>query len=102
MSAINEVKELLRQPKKIVITNHYNPDGDAMGSSLGLYHFLCKQGHDVCVITPNEYAHYLHFLPGNATVVAHTQQPDVSARRIAEADVFFMLDYNDLDRSAGY
>ena len=43
-------------PKKIVIVPHRNPDGDAMGSTLGLYHFLLKLNHEVVVISPNEFS----------------------------------------------
>ena len=42
---IEKIKVLLSVKKKIVITTHYNPDGDAMGSSLGLYHYLKSKKH---------------------------------------------------------
>jgi bifunctional oligoribonuclease and PAP phosphatase NrnA len=42
---IQDAKSLLSSPKKIVITSHRNPDGDAIGSSLGLYHYLIQLGH---------------------------------------------------------
>jgi len=42
----------LSAPRRIVVTTHQGPDGDGMGSSLAMYHFLKKQGHDVSVITP--------------------------------------------------
>ena len=68
---IEKLKEALSKPKKIVITTHRGPDGDAMGSSLGLYHFLSKINHDVNVITPNDYASFLHWLPGNDKVIEY-------------------------------
>ena len=37
---ITELKQLLANPKKIAIIPHRNVDGDAMGSTLGLYHIL--------------------------------------------------------------
>ena len=43
----NTLKELLSTPKRIVITTHKGPDGDAMGSSLALYNYLVKKGHQV-------------------------------------------------------
>ena len=42
---IKEVKALLATPKKIVIVPHRNPDGDAMGASLAMYHYLNKGAH---------------------------------------------------------
>ena len=48
-----QLKTLISTPKKIVITTHRGSDGDAMGSSLGLFHLLKQLGHTVNVITPN-------------------------------------------------
>ena len=58
-------KALIKKSNNIVIVTHYNPDGDAMGSSLALYNFLIKIEKDVTVITPNEYPEFLHWLPGH-------------------------------------
>ncbi len=66
---IKEIKKLLASPKKIVITTHRSPDGDAIGSSLGLYHFLKAKGHDALVIAPNKYPEFLHWLPGTDKVI---------------------------------
>ena len=55
---INQLKELISTPKKVVITTHRGPDGDAIGSSLGLSHFLTGIGHTATVITPNDYASF--------------------------------------------
>lgn len=95
---IREVKELLSDPKKIVITTHKSPDGDAMGSSLGLYNFLIQKGHTVTVVTPNEYPDFLNWLPGNESVVVATQKAELANTKIEEADVIFCLDYNHLKR----
>ena len=46
---------LLEKANDIVLVGHFNPDGDAVGSTLGLYHFLSDMGKKVCVIYPNEY-----------------------------------------------
>ena len=52
---IEAIKSILATPKKITIVPHRNPDGDAMGSTLGLYHILKQLQHDVVVIAPNEF-----------------------------------------------
>ena len=52
MQEVQQVYALLKQAKKIIITTHQKPDGDAMGAALGLYHFLHKLGHEVKVISP--------------------------------------------------
>ena len=62
---IEAIKILLASPKKIAIIPHRNPDGDAMGSTLGLYHTLLQKQHDVVVISPNEFPDFLAWLPGS-------------------------------------
>ena len=65
-------KALIKKSNNIVIVTHYNPDGDAMGSSLALYNYLIKVGKSVTVITPNDYPEFLRWLPGNKKVVEFT------------------------------
>ena len=68
-SEIQDLKLLLATPKKIVIIPHRNPDGDAMGSTLGLYHFLIKLNHQSVVISPNEFPEFLSWIPGASNVL---------------------------------
>jgi phosphoesterase RecJ-like protein len=65
----NDVKSLLQLPKNIVIVCHVNPDGDAIGSSLGLYHYLIQKGHVADVIVPNDYPNFLKWIPGTSSVI---------------------------------
>jgi phosphoesterase RecJ-like protein len=90
--------ELLASPQKIVITTHHKPDGDAMGSSLGLYNYLIQQGHHTAVIAPTDYPDFLSWLPGNGDVIIYTEQTEKSAGLIAGADLIFCLDFNALSR----
>ncbi|WP_183563540.1 DHH family phosphoesterase [Mucilaginibacter sp. SP1R1] len=90
--------ELLAQPQKIVITTHHKPDGDAMGSSLGLYNYLIQQGHHAKVIAPTDYPDFLSWLPGNEDVIIYTEQTERSAALIADAQLIFCLDFNALGR----
>src|ERR1700733_4079081 len=90
--------DLLAQPQKIVITTHHKPDGDAMGSSLGLYNYLIQQGHHAKVIAPTDYPDFLSWMPGNEEVIIYTENLDTSATLIAEADMIFCLDFNALGR----
>ncbi|HEY8929763.1 MAG TPA: DHH family phosphoesterase [Mucilaginibacter sp.] len=90
--------KLLAQPQKIVITTHHKPDGDAMGSSLGLYNYLIQQGHHVTVITPTDYPDFLSWLPGNGDVIIYTENIEKSAELIAAAEMIFCLDFNALSR----
>lgn len=98
MLEINALKDVLAQPKRIVITTHYKPDGDAMGSSLGLYNYLIQKEHQIKVISPSDYPMFLHWLPGNAEVLIYTEQPEESKQYVADADLIFCLDFNALAR----
>src|ERR1700760_2843714 len=98
MLDITPLITLLEQPKKIVITTHHKPDGDAMGSSLGLYNYLVQQGHHVTVITPTDYPYYFNWMPGNDHVIIYTEHLTKSAELIAAAEVIFCLDFNALGR----
>lgn len=98
MSELTSLIELLAQPRKIVITTHHKPDGDAMGSSLGLYHYLVQLGHHTTVIAPTDYPEFLHWMPGNENVVVYTENTDLSATLVAEAEIVFCLDFNALTR----
>ena len=98
VSDIENLKSLLSQPRKIVITTHRNPDGDAMGSSLGLSGVLKKLGHWVTVLTPNPYDYFLHWMPNVRKTVFGDRNPGRTARILAEADIIFCLDYGALKR----
>ncbi|MEJ6981870.1 DHH family phosphoesterase [Pedobacter sp. P351] len=98
MLELSSLKELLTQPQHIVITTHHKPDGDAMGSSLGLYSYLIQKGHHVRVITPTDYPFFLHWLPYNTEVLVYTETVQESNKHIEEADIIFCLDFNALSR----
>jgi phosphoesterase RecJ-like protein len=98
MQGIEQLKTHLDSPKRIVITTHTKPDGDAMGSSLGLYNLLIKKGHDVTVVAPTDYAYFLNFLPGNDSVVVFESDIEKSTKLIEEAELIFCLDFNRLHR----
>jgi len=96
---IEKIKLLLATPKHIVIVPHKNPDGDAMGSTLGLYHYLKKYSHSVTAISPNDYPGFLKWAPGDNTVLIHDYQTDTCNHLIRKADIIFTLDFNALHRT---
>lgn len=99
MKPIKAFLPQLQNPKRIVITTHPNPDADALGSSLGLYHFLKNKGHDATVVTPTDYPDFLHWMPGNDTVVAFDPEKKGNiATLIDQAEVIFCLDFSNLSR----
>ncbi|PJE47474.1 MAG: DHH family phosphoesterase [Sediminibacterium sp.] len=94
MQLINEFYPLLSQPKQIVITMHQKPDGDAMGSTLGLYHFLYNRGHQVTVISPTNWADFLEWLPGIETVINFEGHREKALAILDKAEILFCLDFN--------
>ncbi len=98
MIDLDTLKEKLAQPCKIVITTHHKPDGDAMGSSLGLFNYLIQKGHYVKVITPTDYPYFLQWLPNNPEVIIYTEKQEESKKLVAEAELIFCLDFNALSR----
>jgi phosphoesterase RecJ-like protein len=95
---INKIKSLLSKPKKIVVVPHRNPDGDAMGSTLGLYHFLLKLSHEVVVISPNEFPDFLNWLPASDKVMIFEKNQEECNKIIHNAELIFTLDFNALYR----
>ncbi|MET3500947.1 phosphoesterase RecJ-like protein [Mucilaginibacter rubeus] len=98
MLDLASLTDLLTKPQKIVITTHHKPDGDAMGSSLGLYNYLIQQGHHARVIAPTDYPDFLSWLPGNENVIIYTEHREEAAALIADAKLIFCLDFNALNR----
>lgn len=98
-SDIKTVQTLLSTPKPIVIVPHKNPDGDAMGSTLALCKYLIKTGHKATVIAPNDYPHFLKWLPGHEDVLIFNSSIIAAKEKIEEAQVIFTLDFNDFSRT---
>ncbi len=96
LSQLHKAKELLSHKSlPIVIVTHTNPDGDAVGSSLGLYEYLRLTGHsDIQVITPNSYPEFLKWMPNNDQVLIGVDHAAVARKKILQAGVLFCLDFN--------
>ena len=99
MLQIQAFYPLLHQPARVDITTHQKPDGDALGSSLGLYHFLVQLGHTVTVVSPTNWPDFLSWLPGMDQVINYENQRERSQQLIAGADYIFCLDFNILHRT---
>ncbi len=82
-----------------VITFHQNPDGDAIGSGLGLHHFLKKTGKTGFVISPNSIGEYLNWMPGINEILNFEQNPKLYSTYVKNAKALFCLDFNDPNRA---
>jgi phosphoesterase RecJ-like protein len=96
---IQAIQLLLAAPKKIVIIPHRGPDGDAMGSTLALYHFLLKNNHQPTVIAPNDFPDFLAWLPGSETVKIFEKDTENCTKILEEAELIFTLDFNAFHRT---
>ena len=96
---IQAIQLLLATPKKIAIIPHRGPDGDAMGSTLGLYHFLLKNKHHPVVISPNEFPDFLAWMPGSEAVKIFEKDKQNCTKILEEAELIFTLDFNALHRT---
>ena len=95
---INVWKQLLAHPKKIVVVPHRNPDGDAYGSCLALYHYFKKNDHSVKVISPNDAPEFLKWLPGANDIIIFEENEEKASEIIQGAELIFTLDFNALHR----
>ena len=87
-----------RSVKSIVLVPHTNPDGDAMGSVLGLWRVLSNAGFQVKVVSPTKYPEFYHWMDGHDEVINFSHHPKQSARAIAESDLLIFMDFNQLSR----
>jgi len=95
---IKEIKALLSTPQNVVIVPHRNPDGDAIGASLAMYHYLKNKGHRATVVAPNDYPDFLKWLPDSNEGFKFDSQNRQSKSSIDEASIIFLLDFNALHR----
>ncbi len=88
-----------QEPKQVVITMHQKPDPDAMGSALGLYHFLVSMGHMVTVVSPTNWAAFLNWMPGCDKVIDYDYKREQAETVLKKAEWLFCLDFNTLPRT---
>ena len=93
--------KLIEAAERIVILTHLSPDGDAVGSSLGLYHFLKEIGKEPVVIVPNRFPGFLNWMSGAADIVVLEEKHKEVQGLITEADLLICVDFNDLKRIDG-
>lgn len=98
---IKEVSKLIGSAGNILLTAHISPDGDALGATLGLWHYLCIIGKKATVMVPNRYPSFYDWMPGIGNVVVMEEAKQLGVQIVKEADLVFCLDYNSLDRVNG-
>ena len=97
-SELTGIIDLLSTSRKILITTHTNPDGDAIGSSLALFGYLSRKGHDVSVMIPDPDPGFLKWMPFHSNILVFREQQEICLPLIAGAEVIFCVDFNGLGR----
>ena len=92
------LEERLNNQINVAIIGHRNPDGDAIGSTLGLKLYLDQKNINAHVIVPNNYPEFLKWLPANDIINIYDQQQEKCDQLLDNADLVFTLDFNDLSR----
>ena len=88
------LSQLISDAETILITSHKSPDGDAIGSSLGLADYLRHLGKEPVVIVPDQYPDFLMWLPNTEKIIRYDKQRDKADLLFKIADLVFCLDYN--------
>jgi len=90
---------LLVPANRIVLTTHHNPDGDAIGSMLGLWHILEQVGIHSIAVAPNSFPDFLSWMPGSDTILRFSSSRQKVREVLAGADIIVCLDYNGFSRT---
>jgi phosphoesterase RecJ-like protein len=91
-------KLLVEGPKKVLILTHRNPDGDAIGASLGLFNLLKKLQHEVKVLVPNQFPDFLGWMPSAAEIIVYSRHKAKAVELFRDAQMVFAIDFNDMSR----
>lgn len=97
-SEVSYFRKLISEPAGILVVAHHNPDGDTLGASLALYHFLVSLGQKADVLVPNDPPAFLKWMPGCDKFIIYQQQPDRGDQLISEAEIIFFVDFNGSSR----
>ncbi len=97
-TTVDRLSSWISYAERIVVVSHVSPDGDAVGSALAWGHFLREKGKKVSIIVPNAFPEFLAWLPGASGIIRYDRHTAQGSALIAEADVIFCLDFNELSR----
>ncbi len=98
---VSKIRQALSGAREVSILTHTNPDGDAIGSALALYHFLRAKGINAHVLLPSMYPDFLAWMPEVANSVIFEDDEELCGRYLSESDMVFCVDFNSPDRLDG-
>ena len=89
-----QMDQLISTAQSVLVVCHKSPDGDAIGSSLGMAEYLRLRGKDVTVVVPDQYPDFLHWLPNSEKIVRYDKHPDKCDMLFKISDLIVCLDFN--------
>jgi len=92
--SVQQVQQLIENSNQILITTHLSPDGDALGASLGLYHFLKLKKKNVRLMVPNSFPYFLKWMAGTDEILIYEYNPKAAKIIFEHTDLIFSIDYN--------
>jgi len=98
MNPYQQILSEILKANHIVITSHKSPDGDSVGSSLGLFHFIEKLGRKAVICHPDPAPDFLAWLEDIKGILTMTNNKEQVEAEFQKADLIFCLDYNGTDR----
>lgn len=99
MENLTALNQFLETPKRLVLTTHHKPDGDALGSMLGLGHYLGSLGHHINFLSPSDFPSFLDFLYGTHLILDGSNNTEQAEKILQQADLLICLDFNRLERT---
>ena len=93
------LRSLIDESNTVVLCCHQNPDGDALGSMLGMADILRSQGKDTVMVTPDQYPDYLQWLPNSEKIVRYDKRKEYVDTLLKICDLIICLDFNTPSRT---
>lgn len=95
---VNKIQKQIDENERFVVVSHVGPDGDAIGSSLAMWHFLTSQNKQTTVIIPNAFPAFLKWLPNTDKILIYENDKELADKKLSEAEVIFVMDLNERRR----
>ena len=95
--SIKSLKRELEKAKKLCLISHHNPDGDAIGSILSVYHLL-KEDYQIEMIVPSGFPDFLSWIPGSELIINAQKDKEKAENALKSADIIFCMDFNGVKR----
>ncbi len=100
LEILTSVKHILAEAKlNVVIVPHENPDGDAIGSAIGLAEILANFGHRVNIVTPNDYPEFLKWFASKVNIINYDIDKKAGKSAFKDADILIIVDFNEASRA---